>query len=71
VTLARHVAAERDERACPEAVLLGAEQRGDDHVAALLEPAIGAQDDAIPEALPHEHLVRLGEPELPRPHPRT
>ena len=48
-----------------EAVLLGAQQRGDDDVAAGLEAAVGAQRDAVAQAVAHQHLVDLGEAELP------
>ena len=43
VALASHVAADRDQRRRPEAVLLGAEQRGDEDVPAGLQAAVGAQ----------------------------
>ena len=55
----------RDERRRGEAELLGAEQRGDDDVAAGAHLAVGLQDDAAAQVVLHEHLVRLGEPELP------
>ena len=66
VALAGHVAADRDEGGGPEAVLLGAEERGDHDVATGLQPAVGAQHDAVAQALPDEHLVGLGQAELPR-----
>ena len=66
MTLACHVTAERDEPGGTEAVLLGSQQCGDDHVPPGLEAAIGAQGDAVPQPVAHEHLVDLGEAKLPR-----
>ena len=66
VALARHVAADRDERRGPEPELLGAEQRRDEQVAAGLQAAVGAQRDAVAQAVAQQHLVDLGEAELPR-----
>ena len=51
VALAGHVAAERDERHRAEAELLGAQQRRDEQVAAGLEATVGAQHDAVAEAV--------------------
>ena len=66
VALARHHAADRDERRGAEPVLLGAERGGDRHVASRLEAAVGLQHDARPQSLPRQHLLRLGDAELPR-----
>ena len=66
MALAGHVAADRDERRGPERELLGAEQRGDEQVAAGLEPAVGAQRDAVAQVVAEEDLVDLGQAELPR-----
>ena len=63
---AHHHAARDDERRRREAELLGAEQRRDDDVAAGLHLAVYLHDDAIAEAVEEEHLLRLGEAELPR-----
>ena len=63
---AHHDAAERDQRRGGEAELLGAEQRGDDHVAAGLELAVGLDGDAAAQIVEHERLVRLGQAEFPR-----
>ena len=49
-----------------EAELLGAEERGDRHVAARLQLAVGLHDDAVAQLVEDEHLLRLGEAELPR-----
>ena len=66
MALARHVAADRDERRRPERELLRAEQRGHEQVPAGLQPAIGAQRDTIAQVVAQQRLVDLGEPELPR-----
>ena len=42
------------------------EQRGDDDVAAGLQLAVDLHDDAVAQPVQHQHLLRLGEPELPR-----
>jgi hypothetical protein len=65
VALADHRAARRHQRGRTEAEGLGAEQRRDDHVAAGLEPAVDAQQHALAQAVLDQHLLRLGEPELP------
>ena len=49
-----------------EAELLGAEQRRNHDVAAGLHLPVHLHDDAIAQVVQHEHLLRLGEPELPR-----
>ena len=61
-----HDAAADDQRRGREAVLLGAEQRGDDHVAAGLELAVGLHDDAVAQPVEQQRLLGLGEAELPR-----
>ena len=66
VALARHVAADRDERRGPERELLGAEERGDEQVAAGLEAAVGAQRDPVAQVVAEQDLVDLGQAELPR-----
>ena len=48
-----------------EGELLGAEERRDQQVAAGLEAAIRAQRHAVAQILPQQHLVDLGQPELP------
>ena len=66
VTLPRHVAAERDQHAGAEAELFRTEQRGDHDVATVAEPAVGAQGDALAQAVRDQDLLRLGQSELPR-----
>ena len=61
-----HDAARHDERRGGEAVLLGAEQRGDDDVAAGLHLAVGLHDDAVAQTVEQQRLLRLGEAEFPR-----
>ena len=48
-----------------DAPLLGAEQRGHGDVAAGAQHAVGLQHDAVAQAVAHEHLVGLGEAQLP------
>ena len=62
---AHHHAARHHERRRREAELLGAEQRGDHDVAAGLHLAVHLHDDAVAQAVEHEHLLRLGQAELP------
>ncbi len=63
---AHHHAAAHDQRRGGEAELLGAEQRGDDDVAAGLQLAVGLHDDAVAQAVEQQRLLRLGQAELPR-----
>ena len=63
---AHHHAAQHDERRRGESELLRAEQRADDDVAAGLHLAVDLHDDAIAQVVEHEHLLRLGQAELPR-----
>ena len=63
---AHHHAAHHHERRGGKAELLGAEQRRDDDVAAGLHLAVDLHDDAIAELVHEQHLLRLGEAELPR-----
>ena len=65
VALARHHAAHGDQGHGGEAELLRAEQRGHGDIAAGLELAVGLQDDAAPQVVHDEDLLRLRQPELP------
>ena len=65
VALAGHVAAQGDDGRRAEAELLGAQHRGHHHVAAGLDAAVGAQADATAQAVEHQHLLRLGQAQLP------
>ena len=62
---AHHDAARDDERRGGEAEFLGAEQRGDDDVAAGLQLAVDLHDDAVAQVVQHQHLLRLGEARAP------
>ncbi len=63
---AHHDAARGDQRGGREADLVGAQQRGDDDVAAGLDLAVGLHPDARAQVVEHERLLRLGQPDLPR-----
>src|SRR6185312_15512591 len=65
VALPSHRAPHRDERRRAEAVALGAEERGDHHIATGLESPIGAHLDPMSEAVANQDGLRLCEPELP------
>ena len=54
-----------DQRRGGEAELLGAEQRGDDDVAAGLQLAVGLHDDAVAQAVEQQRLLRLGQARAP------
>ena len=68
---AHHDAARHHQRGGGEAELLGAEQRGDDHVAAGLQLAVGLDDDPVAQAVAQQRLLGLGQAELPRARPRA
>ena len=62
---AHHDAAAHDQRRRREAELLGAEQRGDDDVAAGLQLAVDLHHDAVAQAVEQQRLLGLGQAELP------
>ena len=62
---AHHDAARRDQRCGREGELLGAEQRRDEHVASRAERAVDLQADAAAQVVRDQHLLRLGDAELP------
>ena len=66
VALAHHNAAHRDERRSGETHFLRAEQRGDNHVTAGLETAVGLQHHAAAKIVEYQRLVRLGNAKFPR-----
>ena len=66
MALPHHDAADHDERRRGNAEFLGAEHGGDHHVLGRADHAVGLHDDPPAEVVHHEHLVRLGEAELPR-----
>jgi hypothetical protein len=47
-------------------VLVGAERGGHRDVPSRLETAVGLEHDAIAQPVEREHLLRLGQPQLPR-----
>ncbi len=65
VTDAHHHAAHHHQRRGGEPELLGAEQRRHHHVAAGLELAVDLDDDAVAQLVAQQHLLRLGQAELP------
>ena len=71
VARTHHQAALGDQDRRAERHLVRAEQRGDDHVATGLEPAVGAEPNAAAQAVRDERLLRLCEAELPRERPRS
>mmetsp|Transcript_13636 Transcript_13636/g.39086 ORF Transcript_13636/g.39086 Transcript_13636/m.39086 type:complete len:503 (+) Transcript_13636:715-2223(+) len=64
---ARDDAADRDHRDGAEAKLVGAEQRAHHHIVPRLEASVHAEHHAVAQVVEQQRLVRLGEPELPRP----
>ncbi len=66
VALAHHDAAGRDQRRRGEAHLIGAEQRGDDDVAARAQAAVDLHHNARAQPVQDQRLLRLGEADLPR-----
>ncbi len=66
VALAGHVAADGHEGHGPEGELLRPEECGHEQVTAGLQAAVHAQHDPVPELIAQEHLVHLGETQLPR-----
>ena len=65
VTLARHVAAQRHQHRGAKGEFVGAQQRGDQHIAASAQSAIATQAHASAQAVLHQHLLRFGQPDLP------
>ena len=65
VALARHVAAECDEQAGAEAELFRAEEGRHDYVAAVPEATVRSQAHTLSQPVRHQHLLRLGQPQLP------
>ena len=63
---AHHHAAGCDQRRCREAHLVGAEERSDHDVATGLQLSVRLHPDARAQPVPHQRLLRLGEPDLPR-----
>ena len=66
MTLSHHDATQRHERRRGETEFLRTQDRGDHHIAARLEPAVGLQHDAAAQVVEHERLVRFGNAQFPR-----
>ena len=66
MTDTHHNAAQRHERTCGKAILLGSQQRGNSKVAACLELAVGFDDDAAAQVVDEQGLVGLGHAQFPR-----
>ena len=54
-------AAHGDHRGRAEIILLGPENRGNDHVAAVADAAIGSEDHAVAQIVDQQRLLRLGQ----------
>ena len=66
VALPHHDAADHDQRPGGDAELLGAEHRGDSDILGGADHAVGLDGDPAPQIVHDEHLMGLGEAELPR-----
>src|SRR3546814_790285 len=66
VALTHHDAAHGDEAQRSDAIFLGAENRRDHDVAPGLEPAVGAQADAVAQPVERQHLIDFGQAHFPR-----
>ena len=60
-----HDAARHHQRRGGEAELLGAEQRGDDHVAGGAHAAVALHGDAVAQPVEHQRLLGVGQADLP------
>ena len=58
--------ARRNQRRGAKPKELSAHQRGQEHIAPGLDLAVHLQLDPVAQAIGHEHLLRLGEAQLPR-----
>ena len=63
---AHHHAARGDERSRREPELVSSESRPHDDVAAGAKAAVDLEPDAVSQPVLHEHLMCLGQPQLPR-----
>ena len=66
MTLASHVAAQRNQHGGAKGKFIGAQQRGDEHITAGAQPTVAAQAHTAPQAVLHQHLLRFRKPNLPR-----
>ena len=65
MALAHHDAADRHQGGGGDAPFLGAQHRGDRHVAGRAQLAVGLHDDPAAQIVEHQHLVRLGQAQFP------
>ena len=65
MALAHHDAAHRDQRRGGKTEFFGAQQSGDDHIAAGLQFAVGLHADAAAQIVQHQHLLRFGQAQAP------
>ena len=66
MALAHHDAAHRHQRRGGKAELLGSQQRRNHHVASGLQLAVGLHPNAAAQIVQQQHLLRLGQSQLPR-----
>ena len=66
MALAHHDAAHGHQSGGAQAIFLGPQHRRDNHVAASFDAAIGAQHDAVPQAVEGEDLMDFRQAHFPR-----
>ena len=66
MALSHHDAAHRDEAERANAKFFSAKDRRDHNIAPGFQATIGAQFDAVTQAVERQHLVDLGKPHFPR-----
>jgi len=65
VALPGHIAADGHQRRRAEPVFVGPKEGGNNHVPAGLEAAVSPQAHPTPQAVEHQHLLGLGQAQLP------
>ena len=65
MALSGHHTSLGDNRGCAEAVLLGAQDGGDENIPAGLEATVHAQDHAAAQVIAYERLLGLGKSQFP------
>ena len=66
MALTSHVASQCDQGCCSKSELICSQQGGNYNVTRSAQPAVNAQTNAAAEPIPHQRLLRLGQPEFPR-----
>ena len=66
MTLPNHDAAHCDKAQSANAKFLSSKDRGDDNVAACLQPTVGSQFNPVAKAVESENLVGFGQAHFPR-----